>query len=222
VPQAPNPQPKEHSGQKGTFTTQLNNDIPNKTVYTEATPAQLERKKRSLQTAAILGNDEDAPPAKRGRKAKNAAATADNLLIDELVPSVPALKPVRPARAAKKAVKAANNIPKQQRRTKEQVAADNEAKYHAATELIRKAEAAKAFLAQMDVDEEQADARMEKADPRRLSGVKHKRERSHIEESEGESFDMVISGPEEQESEIEITVGEWISKTKYYFTHQYF
>jgi hypothetical protein len=72
--------------------------------------------------------------------------------------------------------------------------------------LIQKAEVAKAFMAQLDIDEEWADSRMEEENPRCLSGVKCKRRRAQVEESEGESFDEVSLCSEDTASEIKITM----------------
>ena len=61
------------------------------------------------------------------------------------------------------------------------------------------------FLAQMNVDEEQADARMDK-NLHCLSAVKRKRGGARVEESEGESFDKVAASSEDTDSEVEIVV----------------
>jgi len=203
-----NPQLKKHGGQKGILATEHNNDVPNNSQSTEESPAPQKSKKRS---AAIQGNIEDAPPAKKGKTVKGTTATNDPV-VDKPAPSRQA---TRPARVGKSTLANTDNqdVPKRRRRTKEEVAADKEkiaankeAKRQAAEEMIRKAEMAKAFLAQLDVDEERADSRTENKNPRRLSGVKRKRGEAQIEESEGESFDEVPPCSEDAESEIEIVV----------------
>ena len=121
-------------------------------------------------------------------------------LIEKPTPSLPAPKATRPTRAAANASKTAD-APKWRRRTREEIAADEEAKGRAAEELIQKAEEAKAFLAQMDVDEEQADVMMERENPRRLSAVKSKCG-TQVKESDGKSFEEVSPGSEEEGVEI--------------------
>lgn len=195
-----NPQPKTRGSQKGTTATQHEDNLPTNGQTSEETVTQKQPPKRSRQAAAIPGDAEGFPPAKKGRKAKDTAATNDPL-VEQLAPSLPAPKAARPTRVAANAKTA--DAPKRRRRTKEEIAADQEAKCRAAEELIRKAEEAKAFLAQMDVDEEQADARMERENPRRLSAVKGKRS-AQAEESDGESFEEV--SPSSGEGEIEIVV----------------
>jgi len=208
VPSINNLQPKKHSGWQGILETLHDDDVPNNSPPTEEPPAQQQSKKRSCQTVAIQGNVEDGPPAKKGKKA-NGAAAANNPVVDDaiLTPGV-----TRPSRVRKPAAVISNtqDIPKRHWHTKEEVAADKvriaaakEAKCQAAEELIQKAEEAKAFLAQMNIDEEQADARTENENPCRLSAVKRKCGGAQVEESEGESFDEV---PEDTESEIEIFV----------------
>lgn len=202
-----NAQPKKRGTQNGTSVTQHGN-LPNNGQSTEETPAQKPPKKRTHQTA---DNIDDAPPAKKGRTVKDAAA-ANVLPVAELVPHPKATRPARNGKSAG-AIGSTQDAPKRRRRTKEEIAADKEktaaskeAKRQAAEELIRKSEEAKAFFAQMNIDEEQADAWMEKENPRRLSAVKRKRRGGQGEESEGESFDEVPPGSDESGSEIEIIV----------------
>jgi hypothetical protein len=206
VPVVDNLQPKKRGSQKSTSEIQHNN-APNNRQSTKETPAQQQPKKRSHQTAAIPDNIEDAPPAKKGRKVKDATADNDVLIAE------PNSKATRPARGGKSAVGNTQEAPKRRRRSKEEVAADKEkigankeAKRRAAEDLIRKAEDTKAFLAQMNVDEERADAQMVKENSHRLSAVKRKRGGRQVEESEGESFDEVSPGSEQSESEMEIVV----------------
>ena len=209
VPSVDNTQPKRCGGQKGILATEHDDNVPNNSPSTEEPPVRQQSKKRSHQAAAIQGNVEDAPPAKKGKKVNNATA-ANGSLVDKPNPEL-----TRPARVRKPATAISNtqDIPKWRRRTKEEVAADKEkiatakeAKHKAAEELIRKAEEAKAISAQMNIDEEQADARMENENPCRLSAVKHKHGRAQVEESEGESFDEVASSSEDTDSEMEIVV----------------
>lgn len=200
--QADNPQPKKRGSQKGATATHHEDNLPNNGQASEETIAQKQPQKRSRQAAAVPGNAEDAPPAKKGKMAKDAAA-ANDPLIEKPTPSLPAPKATRPTRAAANAGKTAD-APKRRRRTREEIAADEEAKCRAAEELIQKAEEAKAFLAQMDVDEEQADVVMERENPRRLSAVKSKRG-AQVKESDGESFEEVSPGSEEEEG-VEIVV----------------
>jgi len=205
-----NVQSKKRGTQKGTSVTQHGN-LPNNGQSPAGTPAQKLPEKCSRQTAAIPDNVDDAPPAKKGRTVKDAAA-ANALPVAEPVPHPKATRPARNGKSAG-AIGSTQDAPKRRRRTKEEIAADKEktaaskeAKRQAAEELIRKSEEAKAFLAQMDIDEEQVDARMEKENPRRLSAVKRKRRGGQGEESEGESFDEVPPGSDESGSEMEIIV----------------
>jgi len=204
-----NPQPKMCGGQKSILATEHNDNIPTNSQSTEEPPAQQQSKKRS---AAIQGNVEDAPPVKKGKTVKGAAATSDPLA-DKPAPSRQATRPTRGGKSTL-AISNDQDVPKRRRRTKEEVAAEKEkiaankeAKRQAAEEAIRKAEMAKACLAQLDIDEERADSRMEDENPRRLSGVKRKRGGAKVEESEGESFGEVPPCSEDAESEVEIIVG---------------
>jgi len=211
APSVDNPQLKRRGGQKGILATEHGDNTPNDNQPTEEPPRTQQSKKRSQQTAAIQGNVDDAPPAKKGKTVKDTAAL-DNSLVDKPAPSRQA---ARPARVGKSTAAVSDNqdVPKRRRRTKEEIAADKEkiaatkeAKRLAAEELIRKAEEAKAFLAQMNIDEEQDNARMENENPRRLSAVKRKRRGAQVEESEGESFDEVPPCSEDAESEMEVIV----------------
>ncbi|KDR82214.1 hypothetical protein GALMADRAFT_135578 [Galerina marginata CBS 339.88] len=196
------PQPKKRGGQQSVLPMEHNNDIPS----IEEPPVQQQPKKRSHQTAAIQGDAEDAPPAKRGKKV-NDTAVADDLRSPEVT------RPTRAKKPTAAAGKNAQDIPKRHRRTKEEVAADKkriaatkEAKLQAAEDLIRRAEEAKAFLAQMNIEEERTGARMENEIPRRLSAVKRKRGGAQVEGSEGESFDEVSSSSEDKGSASEVEV----------------
>jgi hypothetical protein len=149
----------------------------------------------------------------QGKKVNNATA-ANAPLIDKPSPEL-----TRPDQVRNTATVVSNtqDIPKQHRHTKEEVAADKEkiatakeAKRLAAEELIRKAEEAKVFLAQMNIDEERADARLENKNLHRLSAVKRKcggGRGAQVGESKGESFDEVAPSSEDTESEMEIIVG---------------
>ena len=141
---------------------------------------------------------------KKGKTVKGTTAT-NSPLIDKPAPSHQATRPARVCKSTL-AISDGQDVPKQHQHTKEEVAADKEAKCQAVEELIWKAETAKAFMAQLDIDEDRADSRMEKENPHCLSGVKHKRGGAQVEESEGESFDRVSLCSEGAESEIEITV----------------
>ncbi|KAF8163816.1 hypothetical protein B0H34DRAFT_795465 [Crassisporium funariophilum] len=198
-----NTQSRKCGGQKGVLSMEHMDNIPS----IEEPPVQQKPKKRSHQTVAFPNDVEDAPPAKRGKKVNDTTAADD----------LQSPKVTRPTRARKPAaaIKNDQDIPRQQRRTKEEVAADKqkiaaakEAKLREAEDLIRRAEEAKVFLAQMNIDEERAVARMENENPRRLSAVKRKRGGTKGEASEGESFDEVSSSSEDKDlaSEAEIVV----------------
>ena len=193
--QVDNPQPQKRGSQKGATATHHEDNLPNNGQASEETIGQKEPQKWSHHAAAVSGNAEDAPPAKKGKRAKDAAAVNDPL-IEKPTPSLPAPKATRPTRAAANAGKTAD-APKWHQCIREEIAADKEAKCRAAKELIQKAEEAKAFLVQMDIDEEQADVVMERENPHRLSAVKSKCS-TQVKESDGESFEEVSPGSEEE------------------------
>lgn len=90
---------------------------------------------------------------------------------------------------------AAKELQKATRRNSQGVEAERIAKREAALQKIREAEIAKHLLAQMDVEEENADQNLRAIAERRLSVALRKRARSEVEdsESEGESFEKIDS-----------------------------